>query len=55
MLQVLEEMKPETRRMTREDSMPVCRKRRGRASMVPPIIELRRAKIVLMEELVGAD
>ena len=53
MLQVLREMNPESRSMKSEVSIPASLKRRGRASIVPPIMELRRAKMVLMELLVG--
>lgn len=52
-LQVLDDMNPETSRMMREVSIPASLNKRGSASIVPPIIELRRANIVLIELLTG--
>lgn len=55
MLHVFEEINPVIRRITKDVNIPVCLNKSGRASIVPPIIELRRAKIVSRDEVVGAD
>lgn len=48
-------MNPVISRIMSEASMPVSLKRRGRANIVPPIMELSKAKMVFIEEFVGAD